>query len=216
MITLKTGERATTISQEQTRAEVQSIHKYNQIMLDIETIDDSSTSAILSIGAVKFNIETGQMAEVFHEYIELQSCIDAGLTVSGNTVYWWLGKSEEARKRIIDAKKISIQEALVNFSKYCDKDSYIWAYSPRFDISILSNAYLKATTPSTPIPWDRRKEMDARTLANLLPGTKDCIAHQATLHDAVDDCVYQIKFVHEIYKELGLNNNWQFNQTTNK
>ena len=55
--------------------------KYGHIMFDLETLDNKNTSSILSIGAVEFNLHTGEIGETLYVRVDLQSCIDEGLTI---------------------------------------------------------------------------------------------------------------------------------------
>ncbi len=52
--------------------------KFKHLMLDIETMGNESYSAITSIGAVEFDIETGETGDEFYVVVGLQSCLDAG------------------------------------------------------------------------------------------------------------------------------------------
>lgn len=47
---------------------------FGHLMVDIETMGTSSSSAILSLGAVEFDIETGETGKYFHITIDLQTC----------------------------------------------------------------------------------------------------------------------------------------------
>jgi len=51
---------------------------YTDVMLDLETMGRKSNSALVSIGAVEFNLETGETGKEFYEVIDLQSCLDVG------------------------------------------------------------------------------------------------------------------------------------------
>ena len=76
-----------------------------EVMLDLETMSTSSSAAIVSIGAVKFDPhgkigDFGDPANAeykpFYCTVELTSCIDAGLHVSGSTIEWWLKQENDA------------------------------------------------------------------------------------------------------------------------
>jgi len=58
------------------------------IMLDLETFGTDNDSVICSIGAVEFDIVTGKRGMEFYQKIDIQSCLDAGLKVSGQTILW--------------------------------------------------------------------------------------------------------------------------------
>ena len=61
------------------------------LMLDIETMGNRSTSAIIQIGACYFDRVTGEIGETFLENILLKSSVeDWGLTVDSLTIQWWM------------------------------------------------------------------------------------------------------------------------------
>ena len=124
------------------------------IMIDLETMGNKSYSAIVSIGAVKFDIKTGETGETFYRNINLQSSLDAGLQIDVDTVLWWMNQNEEARKKLTESTVV-LQQALEDFSKFSSKEYEIWGNSARFDIGLLQNAYNKLNMP---ICWDFRKE----------------------------------------------------------
>ena len=81
------------------------------LMLDLETMGNESHSVICSIGAVEFDIITGETGRAFYEMVSLQSCLDLGLKVTGSTIEWWLGQNEAARKEVSLGRK-NITEVL--------------------------------------------------------------------------------------------------------
>lgn len=168
-------------------------------MLDIETMGNISYSSIISIGALEFDIDSGETGEEFYTNVDLQSCLDLGLSVCGSTIMWWIGQNEQARKDLIEKPKMSIKDALDSFSKFCNKDYEIWGNSNRFDCGILQNAYNKI---GIPIPWDFRKERCVRTLTSFNPEIKDNYPATHTLHNAISDCYYQVGYCSEIWKSL--------------
>lgn len=108
------------------------------IMIDLETMDTASTAAIVAIGAVVFDAKTGTVEKnsAFYTTVDLQSCIDHGMTVAGRTIEWWLTKSEQARTAIID-KPAHIHTALNEFSQWVIRQTdgkperaHIWATAP--------------------------------------------------------------------------------------
>lgn len=175
---------------------------FQHLMLDIETMGTDSFSSILSIGAVEFDIKTGKTGKEFYTNVDLQSCLDIGLTINASTVMWWMERSEQARKDLTKRAPIPIAEALKKFSDFCNKDYQIWGNSARFDCGILQNAYDKMFIP---IPWDFRKERCVRTLVSFNPGIKDAVPFSGTSHNALDDCKFQIKYCSEIWCSIQKN-----------
>jgi DNA polymerase III epsilon subunit-like protein len=173
--------------------------KFNDIMLDIETMGTDSFSSIISIGALEFDIETGDTGKEFYVNIDLQSCIDSGLTISAGTVMWWLQQNEQARKDLVDRKVVHIKTALLMFDAFCDKKHNVWGNSARFDCGLLQNAYNKVALP---IPWNYWNERCVRTLVSLKPEIKKSYIFKGTAHNALHDCYHQVGYCSEIWKQL--------------
>lgn len=179
----------------------------NDLMIDIETLGNTSNSCILSIAAVPFNIETGESDLItFERNIDLQSCLDLGMTVTGSTFYWWLEQGSDAKNKILKSDHVSINEALSELSIYINEtfknDKFkIWGNSPRFDLGILSDAYNKINVD---IPWNFRNERCVRTLSAFDPKVKNNIIKEwkGVKHDPIDDCILQIKYCSKIYNKL--------------
>jgi len=172
---------------------------FHHLMVDIETMGNESFSSIVSIGAVEFDINTGKIGKEFYVNVDLQSCVDLGLTINASTVMWWMKQNEQARKDLTDRTTLPIIKALEDFAEFCNKDYQIWGNSARFDCGILQNAYNKA---GIPIPWDFRKERCVRTLVSFVPEIKVNYKSIGTAHNAVDDCKFQIGYCSDIWRSL--------------
>jgi DNA polymerase III epsilon subunit-like protein len=173
-------------------------NKFNSVMLDLETMGSMSHSAIVSIGAVRFDIKTGEIGEKFYINVDLQSCLDAGLIINADTLMWWLNQSDAARKKISE-KGIPLQKALLSLAIFMNKDYEVWGNSARFDLGILSDAF---NTFGIPIPWDFRKERCVRTLVSFAPEIKDAEVNTGVAHDALADCIFQINYCSKIFNKL--------------
>ena len=173
---------------------------FNHLMVDLETMGTKSNSAIISIGAVEFNIQTGETGREFYRNIFLQSCIETGLQVDAATIMWWMRQNDDARNSLIEIPSFSIQQALIDFKEFCNKDYQIWGNSARFDLGLLENAYDKI---SISIPWKFKQERCLRTLVSFNPEIKHSIEFEGTAHNALDDCYHQIKYCHLTWVSLG-------------
>ena len=166
-------------------------NKFGHLMIDLETMGTKSNSAIISIGAVEFDILTGKTGREFYRNVSLQSCISLGLIVDADTIMWWMEQSQDARKSLTEGKVISIQQALIDFGEFCDKEYQIWGNSARFDLGLLENAYDKAMLS---IPWKFSRERCVRTLVSFNPEIKNNLEFTGTVHNALADCYHQIKY----------------------
>lgn len=168
------------------------------VMIDIETMGNMSRSAIVSVGAVRFDLETGEIGEKFYMNVDLQSCLDAGMIINADTLMWWLSQGEEARKKI-SSKGFPLSRVLISLSAFVDKDDQVWGNSARFDLGILSDAF---NALKKPIPWDFRKERCVRTLVSFAPEVKDAEQNTGVAHDALADCMFQINYCSKIFRKL--------------
>jgi hypothetical protein len=171
---------------------------YTDVMLDLETMGNRSNTAIVSIGAVEFNIVTGETGREFYKVVDLQSCLDEGLKVQASTIYWWMQQDQKARERICE-KGEHIAMVLEDFNVWmqdCVDKVRIWGNGARFDIGILEDAYVACCMDT---PWNFRKEMDVRTLVSFAPHVKENMPFEGVYHDPVDDCKHQIKYCSKIW-----------------
>jgi hypothetical protein len=179
------------------------VKNLGHLMLDLETMGKRAGCAIVSIGAVEFDIETGKFGREFYERVELQSCLNVGLFVEASTVYWWMQQSDAARKEFCAEPKANIKGALERLDAFmaCLGDYQIWGNGASFDLSILEAAYFAIGTGEN-LPWKFRNERDVRTLVSLAPIIKQNYPFIGTEHSPIDDCKYQIGYCYEIWKYL--------------
>ena len=176
--------------------------EYTDVMLDLETMGRKSNSALVSIGAVEFNLISGKTGREFYKVIDLQSCLDVGLKVEASTIYFWLQQSQQARDAICKDKKLPLATALHMFDRWlhdCIKDVGIWGNGARFDIGILEDAYSACSMEN---PWYFRSEKDVRTLVSFAPQIKANYPFTGIHHNPIDDCKHQIKYCNAIWKKL--------------
>lgn len=173
------------------------LNKYTDIMIDIETLDTKPTAVILSIAAVAFKIESGQVCmEKFDYVLNYQEQIDNGRTTSIDTLLWWGAQSEEA-KLLAFAGNVPlhfvIREMTCYLLDYCVDNVRVWANSPSFDLVILKDAY------NQNVPWNFWNERDVRTLTSLFPNDEEKVENN---HIAIDDCINQINQVCNSYAKI--------------
>jgi len=176
--------------------------EYTDVMLDLETMGKKSNSALVSIGAVEFNLITGETGREFYKVIDLQSCLDVGLKVEASTIYFWLQQSQAARDAICKDKKLPITTVLHMFGAWmqdCVAEVGIWGNGARFDIGLLEDAYSACKLEN---PWYFRSEKDVRTLVSFAPQVKANLPFEGIEHNPIDDCKHQIKYCNAIWKKL--------------
>jgi len=159
----------------------------SHISIDIETLGISSSSVILSIGAVVFSRKHGLENE-FYQELEGSSQLAEGRTFEDKTLQWWLTGNAKLR----GSEQRELPETLRNLSSFCKShmtaDSTIWAKGTDFDISILSHAYRQV---GLEIPWNYSKVRDLRTIAKLFPPVD--LAANLDPHNALEDAKHQAR-----------------------
>lgn len=170
-----------------------------EVMLDLETMSTNSSAAIVSIGAVKFD-PTGKIGELgdptnpeyapFYCTVELPSCIDAGLHVSGSTIEWWLNQEKAAQAALTGEPRWPIEKALGEFWIWFGSQSMpTWGNGADFDCVILHNAYEKLHGTA---PFKFYHHRCFRTMKSLFPDVpyvKPTLAHHA-LSDAEAQAIH--------------------------
>lgn len=167
------------------------------LMIDIETLGNRPGSVILSIGAVAFDAETGEIGEEFYAAIDPSSASAAGLTTDISTMIWWMKQSPEARDAAFSGDRL-IDLALGDFGDFARRvdPTRVWAKPPSFDL-VLLEAALKAC--SVPVPWHFRTHRDCRTIFDL---TGTLQPNVGTAHNALDDAKSQAFGVIAAYAKL--------------
>lgn len=164
------------------------------VMIDIETLGTRSTSKIIQIGACYFDRDTGQVGEVFKQNIAHSN--DERFTVDWHTLAWWMLQSEEARNSVI-ADGHPLESVLSQLSQFLNNATYIWSHAT-FDIPIILHAY---DVLGLKFPLHYTKMRDIRTLMDIAD-FKSTAERTGTHHDALDDCIYQVKYCTEALKHL--------------
>ena len=161
---------------------------------------------ISSISAVEFVIVTGITGREFYERIDIQTCLDLGLFVQGDTLKWWFDQDKEAQQELfIDTQNIS--KVLYDFKMFINElkpaNLQVWGNSNRFDLGILAKAYYVAGHKE--IPWKYAMERDVRTLVSFNPIIKQNELFTGVKHNPIDDCKHQIKYCYKIWNKLNKN-----------
>lgn len=177
--------------------------KSNHIMVDLEAMDTAHTAAILSIGACKVDLDTGEISDKFYRVVNYDSSSALGLTTSSATKSWWDKQSPEARKVFTDPN-IPVIQALGEFATYLRifgvNSVKLWGNGSDFDNTILTTAYNLA---GSPIPWRFYNNRCFRTIRKSLGHMVAEPAREGTYHNALDDAIYQAKILALFGKYIG-------------
>lgn len=165
-------------------------------MFDLETLDTLPSTVILSIGAVEFDPASGKVDEAGGKlwFPNVQDQIQAGRTMSWDTIEWWMKQSDAARKELIGARRTPFQETLETVRKWMSfiPEPCVWGNGSIFDIAILEHAMNYES-----IPWKFFNIYDTRTLWLVHPYDRE--KKGETKHTALDDAITQARRVCEVW-----------------
>ncbi len=165
-------------------------------MLDIETMGTAPGSAIVSIGAVRFD-ETG-ILDTFYRRISLQSCLEHGLGMDAETVLWWMQENAEPRMELVRGDQVQLHAALCDLYAFVGPDAYeIWGNGSDFDNALLQEAYRRCKLR---LPWNYKANRCYRTVKNLFPKVK--APTSGVKHNAISDAINQALHLIEILKVM--------------
>ena len=169
-------------------------------MLDLETLGTTADAVVLSVGAVKFDLDSDAIDdEGFYGSISIESNLDAGRRVTEDTLLWWL-KQPAAAQQVFHEEKLSLEQTLTDLSDWLGDSKWIvWAKGPSFDIAMLEHAYKQfGMSP----PWEFWNSRCVRTYM-ALPGAKGIKADtEGVKHNALSDAYEQAKTVQLIHQKL--------------
>ena len=167
------------------------------VMLDLETMGTGPNAAIVAIAAVEFDAATNQLGDRYYNTVSLDSAIEEGGVVDGETVMWWLRQSSHARMELA-RDPISIRYALERFLKWLHGEPYVWGNGSDFDNVILRSAFERS---GLPVPWSHKSNRCYRTLSSLYPDVP--YTRHGVPHCALDDAKSQALHAMTILRMIG-------------
>ena len=174
------------------------------LMIDLETMGKNPDAPIISIGAIFFDPQTGDMGPEFSKTIDLET---AGGVIDRDTIKWWLKQSREAQSAIM-TDEIPLDDALLQLREFIDENSgeffvQVWGNGANFDNTILRRSYERQ---GIPCPWRYYNDRDVRTIVELGKAidfdARTAIPFEGERHNALDDARYQAKYVSVIWQKL--------------
>lgn len=170
------------------------------VMVDLETLGTTANAVILSIGAVKFDLETNEFDDAgFYASISVDSNLGYGRHISESTLIWWLNQSKEAQN-VFHEPKTTLDEALLSMAEWLGHNKRcIWSNGADFDIPMLAHAY--AQIGHEP-PWEFWNARCVRTYKSLPAAALVSKPANKLAHNALQDAVAQVKYVQAIYAAM--------------
>lgn len=170
------------------------------IVVDLETMGTSANAPITAIGAAAVFTVGGKWGDYdeFYRVVDLNSTLALpGAKIDADTIYWWLGQSEEARRALTE-DRVHIVDALSAFrdwvASFGEDHKYVWGYGSSFDCTILRQTALAAGREEL-FPFEYWDERDLRTMFAMFPEVKnkEKFPFKGAQHNALEDAVHEGK-----------------------
>jgi oligoribonuclease (3'-5' exoribonuclease) len=190
---------------------------HTNIMLDLEcTAKETHNPAIIEIGAVYFDIDTGAELAHLSTPVSLQSCLDLGLVTDEETLAW-VEKNIPTTLSTSQSCSITLHQALFRLSRfiresckqtvyvlqeqgrtvYLESEPMIWGNGVMADNVWIRSAYKACSMEK---PWKYWNDMCVRTMVEqcyCMTGRdyRREMVMKGTKHKAIDDCRHQVAYL---------------------
>lgn len=183
------------------------------IMTDIETLGTDTTSTIIQISAMAFDIKTGDVVEEFERMIDIEKN-ENPIDATAGTIKWWLNTNKELFAQLLNAEGVSSEQAIKDLHQWItdmkvgDNDVYLWGNGILFDNKMIE-AQMKNIGLKYPIFY--RNDRDVRTIVELACAKSFTTEKELkeefsddtlVAHNASDDVRFQIALVSGCYDLL--------------
>lgn len=176
---------------------------FTDVMIDLETLGLRPNVPIVSLGAVQFNVDTGEIGQALYEKIEWVHD-QKERPMDRETMAWWLEQDPAAQRELTDRTgRIKLKRTLKLLDDFIPKGARIWANGATFDTVILDDAYQDHAKRMP--PWGFRNIRDCRTIRDAAEQTgwsSDNYKRAGQSHNALDDCIFQIRWTSDAWQVL--------------
>ena len=173
------------------------------IMFDLETLGTEPNTAILTVGMVKFDTETGivDLESGKHIRMDLGEMLHTlGRSFTTDTLEFWIKQPGESSGALFEGDVHTVSQLKSELKEYVGYFDEVWGNGSNFDIAILENL-LEVYTP-----WQFWNIRDVRTINKV---GKEIVKYQlkerefkGVKHHALDDAIHQAEYVCEIFAML--------------
>lgn len=168
------------------------------VMLDLETLGTTADAVIMSIGAVRFDLNSNKMDDAgFYASVSIESNLERGRRVDESTLIWWL-KQSPAAQQVFHEPKETLEAALESLTEWFGdtaSDTLVWSNGADFDIPMLAHAYRSLGWET---PWRFWNSRCFRTYKNLPIARSIGKVDQGVKHNALDDAANQARYLQAI------------------
>lgn len=164
----------------------------HHIMIDLETLGTQPNAVLLSLGAVKFDLDSLEIVSTFYLPFRLSDQQAHGRSIDLDTVRWWMGQSNEAREVFESSQELTNEQVLTRFNEFCSEPERVegvWGNGAAFDNVCLTSFYRAYNIKPA---WNFRQDFCYRTFRKFFSNQiTDAMEFKGTKHNAVDDAYFQ-------------------------
>lgn len=174
-------------------------------MLDLETLDTKPSAHILELALVCFCPFTGRVNESLSRHVRFGLTPQTGATISPSTLKWWVVTNQsymnELFTEVDNILKVELFKIFDLFKQARELGEVRVWNTGTFDIDIVNSAFERELNINEPIIkfWEVRDVRSLRQLNDDFGLNND---EWPTSHNAKDDCLRQISYVHSVYGAL--------------
>ena len=162
------------------------------ISLDIETLDTSASSVVLSIGACV--VDANGIHETVHVRLDIQEQINKKRTISASTLIWWMNQDAAVRKEATrQSSSVTLALDIVGNFILDAGSPHVFVKGPQFDAAILDDlcddfgvdrlchftSWRDLRTLTDVIEWTENEDLQFewfKVQNEIIPGNHDALA----------------------------------------
>lgn len=178
-------------------------------MLDLETLDTKPSAHILELALICFCPFTGRVNEALSRNVRFGLSRQVGSTISPSTMQWWVETNEQYFNELLTyvcERDQQLQNILFDLDLLMSEirvqgsDVRVWN-TGSFDVDIVNDAARRVLGKNSPMInfWEVR---DVRSLRQVTEDFGIYDGEWPISHNAKDDCLRQISYVHSVYGAL--------------
>jgi hypothetical protein len=174
--------------------------KFRHIMVDNETLGTVADAVIMSLGAIKFDLDSDAIDDNgFYASISIDSNLEAKRRTQEDTLIWWM-KQTVAAQGVFHESKDTLVNALTDFADWIGDDAAnvcMWSNGADFDLPMLQHAYVQH---GMEVPWKFWNNRCFRTYKNLPHARQVKYVGDGVKHNALADAHNQAKHLQLIQR----------------
>lgn len=168
-------------------------------MIDLETLSSSADGVIVSVGAVKFDLEKLKVLDEKYWELDLDEQYVKGRTLELGNVKWFLNQCPEVRRAATNTERYRSLDFISEFQELSARTKRYWAKGAHFDLRMLNNYF---ATFGKPIPTKYSQWMCMKPVYLMSTRSNQLPVRSNTAHHALADAEYQTEVLLSFYNNL--------------